>query len=332
MENEVTYCAACQKDFTQNFTFCPACGAKLFAGETFQPVYEITLVREKNVRRRNLLLVGALVLLTTIAAGGVVYSIFNKALDVAAVDTGELYSFVANVDPDALDPAKELEKNKSKQGGGSGGRKDRDPAQKGAEATQVDNPLFSPSKDYTRLTDPELKIRAATKGTKQIPLSNEPYGLVRGGSIPSDGEGCCGGQGNNLGRGQGVDDPGDGIGPGKDGGYRGGERGPGGVEPDEKDIPRVKPPKVTQAVKILSKPRANYTDTARIDMIQGKVVLKVTFLASGAVGQITVVSGLRGGLTEQAIAAARAIRFEPAKVNGQAVSVTKTIEYNFAIF
>jgi TonB family protein len=335
MENEVLHCAACRKDFTQNtFAFCPACGAKFLAGEPAQRAYKITLVREKNVRQRNLLLAGALLLLLTLALSGVVYSIFNKPLDVAAIDTGELYSFIARVDPDALTPAEEIEKNKKKPGGGGGGRDDRVPAQKGAEATQVDDPLFSPSKDYTRLTDPELKIRAATKGTKQIPLSNEPYGLRNGGSIPSDGEGCCGGQGNSyVGRGQG-DDPGDGIGPGKNGGYRGGgEGGPGGIDPDDRKIPEViKTVKATQAVKILSKPRANYTDAARVEMVQGKVVLKVTFLASGAIGQITVVSGLPGGLTEQAIAAARNIRFEPAQVNGKAVSVTKTIEYNFAIF
>lgn len=332
MPNDVKYCAACRKDFAQSFAFCPACGAKLSADELIEPVYEITIVREKNVRQRNLLLLGAVVLMTMTAAIGVVYSIFNKTLDVAAVDTGDLYSFVADIDPVTMSPAEELEKNKRKEGGGGGGRKDRERAQKGAEATQVDNPLFSPSKDYTRLTDPELKIRAATKGTKQIPVSNEPYGLANGGLNPSDGEGCCGGQGNGLRRGQGNDD-GDGIGPGKNGGYRGDGGDPNGGNPDpDKDIPTVKTAKVTQAVKILSKPRANYTDAARIDMIQGKVVLKVTFLASGAIGQITVVSGLRGGLTEQAVAAARMIRFEPAKVNGQAVSVTKTIEYNFAIF
>ena len=100
---------------------------------------------------------------------------------------------------------------------------------------------------------------------------------------------------------------------------------------NDKDLPKVKTG-VTQAVKILSKARANYTDLARQIVVQGKVVLKVTFLASGGVGAISVVSGLSSGLTEQAIAAARSIKFEPAKVNGVAVSVTKTIEYTFAIF
>ena len=332
MKNETARCEACQESFAQNFSFCPVCGAKL-STETAQSGYQITIVREKNVKQRNLLLLGAVLLLATLAVTGLIYSIFNKVLDVAAVATDDLFSYVADLDPVSMDPAEELQKNKKKQGGGGGGRNDRDPAQKGAEATQVENPLFSPSKDYVRLTDPELKIRAATQGTKQIPLTNEPYGLEKGGLNPSDGQGCCGGQGNSeKGRGQG-NDPGDGIGPGKNGGYRGGGGDPdGGNSPDDKEPPNVNKGGVTQVVKILSKPRANYTDAARLNVVQGTVVLKVTFLASGAIGQITVVKGLSNGLTEQAVAAARAIRFEPAKVNGKAVSVTKTIEYNFAIF
>jgi TonB family protein len=333
MEKEVMYCPACQDNFAQNFSFCPVCGAKLSGTEVIQPEsgYQLTIVREKNVRQRNLLLLGALMLMTTLAVGGVIYSIFNKTLEVGAVETDDLFSFVADIDPVTIDPAEELKKNKKKDGGGGGGRGDKNQVQKGAEATQVDNPLFSPSKDYVRLTNPEIKIRAATQGTKQTPVTDEPYGLKNGGLIPSDGQGCCGGQGNGTRRGQGNDD-GDGLGPGKKGGSGNRGDGPeGGSVDEEKDTPKVNIG-VTQAVKIITKPRANYTDAARINVVQGKVVLKVTFLASGGIGPISVVSGLSNGLTEQAIAAARAIRFEPAKVNGRAVSVTKTIEYNFAIF
>jgi protein TonB len=89
---------------------------------------------------------------------------------------------------------------------------------------------------------------------------------------------------------------------------------------------------VTQGIKILSKPRPGYTDAARQANIQGTVILRVTFLASGQVGGISAVKGLPNGLTEQAIAAAHRISFEPAKVNGQAQSVTKQIEYTFSIY
>ena len=61
-------------------------------------------------------------------------------------------------------------------------------------------------------------------------------------------------------------------------------------------------------VKIFSKRRADYTDKAREHEIQGTVLLRVTFLASGEIGGIAPVTGLPYGLTEQAIAAAREIK------------------------
>jgi TonB family protein len=87
-----------------------------------------------------------------------------------------------------------------------------------------------------------------------------------------------------------------------------------------------------QSVKIVSKPKADYTDEARINQIQGKVVLRVTFSATQQIGAISMISGLPDGLTEQAIAAARNIKFEPAKQNGKPISVTKLIEYTFTIY
>jgi TonB family protein len=85
-------------------------------------------------------------------------------------------------------------------------------------------------------------------------------------------------------------------------------------------------------MKIVSKPRANYTDTARQNQVQGTVTLRVTFLANGQIGSISPVSGLPYGLTEQAIAAARSIRFEPQMVNGNPVAVTKQVQYSFTIY
>jgi len=84
--------------------------------------------------------------------------------------------------------------------------------------------------------------------------------------------------------------------------------------------------------RILSKPRANYTDMARQNAVEGIVRLRVTFLASGEIGSVSPVSALPYGLTEQAITAARNIKFEPAQKNGVAVSVTKLIEYSFTLY
>lgn len=85
-------------------------------------------------------------------------------------------------------------------------------------------------------------------------------------------------------------------------------------------------------MKILAKPRAAYTTKARSDNVQGTVVLKVQFRGDGTIGAISVVKGLPYVLTEQSIAAAREIRFEPARVDGKPVTVSKTIEYTFLVY
>ncbi len=85
-------------------------------------------------------------------------------------------------------------------------------------------------------------------------------------------------------------------------------------------------------LRIISKPQAVYTDLARENGVEGSVRLKVTLRANGEVGEISVLRGLPDGLTEQAIAAARKIDFEPKKVNGVPTSRTVTIDYTFSIY
>ena len=89
---------------------------------------------------------------------------------------------------------------------------------------------------------------------------------------------------------------------------------------------------VTSPLKVLSKPRAQYTDSARTNNVQGVVRLKITLMANGSVGNITPLNSLPYGLTEQAIAAARQIKFEPRKVNGTPQSSIVTFEYSFTIY
>lgn len=91
-------------------------------------------------------------------------------------------------------------------------------------------------------------------------------------------------------------------------------------------------PEPTKGVKILTKPRAAYTDQARANQIQGKVVLRVTFGANRQVGAISVISGLPDGLTEAAKESARQIKFEPAMRGNVPYSVTKPVEYPFIIY
>jgi TonB family protein len=83
---------------------------------------------------------------------------------------------------------------------------------------------------------------------------------------------------------------------------------------------------------VLFKPRASYTDLARQNMEQGKVVFRVTFTAEGKVRKVSVVRNLKYGLTEEAFRAIRRIRFIPAEKDNAAVEATKTVEYSFTIY
>lgn len=88
----------------------------------------------------------------------------------------------------------------------------------------------------------------------------------------------------------------------------------------------------TTSLRIISHPKAAYTDEARKKGIEGSVLVKVCLLASRKVGAISVVRGLSDDLNEKAVEAARQIRFEPKKVNGQPVSTVRTFEYTFSIY
>ncbi len=85
-------------------------------------------------------------------------------------------------------------------------------------------------------------------------------------------------------------------------------------------------------LRIISKPKASYTDIARQNQTEGKITLRVTFLANGQIGSVSPMNTLPDGLTKQAIAAASKITFEPMLVDGKAVSVTKQVQYNFTIY
>ncbi|CAN5194729.1 hypothetical protein BH20ACI2_BH20ACI2_13220 [soil metagenome] len=86
------------------------------------------------------------------------------------------------------------------------------------------------------------------------------------------------------------------------------------------------------SLRILHKPRPQYTDEARANGTEGTVRLRVQFLSNGQIGSVQPLSDLGDGLTEQAIAAARSLRFEPAKRSGTPVSVTRQVEYTFSIY
>jgi TonB family protein len=89
---------------------------------------------------------------------------------------------------------------------------------------------------------------------------------------------------------------------------------------------------VTRKARLMSKPEPVYTETARRNGIAGTVVLKVIFSREGAVEGIRIVSELPDGLTENAIAVAKRIKFVPAVKDGRFVSMWIQLEYNFNLY
>jgi TonB family protein len=89
---------------------------------------------------------------------------------------------------------------------------------------------------------------------------------------------------------------------------------------------------VTNKARVVMKPEPAYTEDARRNEITGTVVLRAVFSSGGDVTNIRVVSGLPHGLTENAIYAARQLRFIPAIKDGHFVSMYIQLEYNFNLY
>ncbi len=96
-------------------------------------------------------------------------------------------------------------------------------------------------------------------------------------------------------------------------------------------------------IKVLSKPKPQYTKEARENEVWGVMKLKVTFLSNGKIGGVKAIEGYIGsdgstleelpdGLTQQAIRAARKIKFKAPTRYGEPYTVTKTVQYNFNIY
>jgi TonB family protein len=89
------------------------------------------------------------------------------------------------------------------------------------------------------------------------------------------------------------------------------------------------PPPV--GLEIVYKPPVLYTAEARRLRVQGDVVLRVTFTASGRVVDMKVVSSLGHGLDEEALRVAQLIQFHPATRDGQPVDVTTYLRITFQL-
>ena len=225
------------------------------------------------------------------------------------------------------------------QGGGSGGGRTPLPPQVGKlpppsvipAAIPITPPLNPPV-----LPAAGIDIDPALWQDLKEPIYGDPLSRSQ---VPSKGPGENEGIGTRSGTGVG-DGSGPGYGPGSDGNTgtgdkqvgccgSGGSSGNGGPTYDDGRRLDNAP---LQRARVLSKPEPQYTEDARRNQVTGTVVLRVVFASSGEVMQIRAVRTLPFGLTERAIAAARQIRFVPAKRDGRAVSVSMQLEYNFNLY
>ena len=305
--------------------------------------YHITVIEEKNVKQRNALLLGTMVVMVVVAFGGMIYSIFNKDLGIGAIDSDNpVFLAVNDAIPIDMEEPPKPKTDKDAGGGGGSGKEEKEKPSQGRLVNQSDNPITPPSVNIPQLKTPSLPVIMETKGKIKRPITDQPPGLPGSDNLnPSNGTGRGGGIGTGTGFGIGGgngsgEGNGDGSGSGNGkGNGNGNGKGDGTEGGGLKPPPPPKPPVAvgpTEGIKILSKPQPRYTDAARTNNVQGTVTLKVTFSASGQVTGVAPISGLPYGLTEQAIAAARQIRFEPAKKSGVAVSVSKSIQYTFSIY
>lgn len=295
--------------------------------------YHITVIEEKNGSQRNYLLLGAAAFALVVAVSAWGVSLFQKALDVGSIGDEQSLAFLADNVPMPVEDVPEEKKNNDEKagGGGGGGRQEEKPVNQGDLAIQTEKPLRPPNVHIPKLDNPLELPPASTQGNKKFDPKYGRYGDPNSSSQDlSNGPGSGGGIGTGTGTGQGSGS-GTGAGSGSGSGYGSGvgnDNGPGSGG----GAPPSAPARVTQPLKILAKQKAAYTDAARTNGVQGTVTLRVTFLSSGGIGSITTVKGLPHGLTEQAIAAARNIRFEPEMVNGQARTTTRPVSFTFNIY
>jgi TonB family protein len=212
-------------------------------------------------------------------------------------------------------------------GGGGGGLKMKAPPpkamRKGVE--KINSPLPAkklppPPEPIPKPPDPPKPLDAkpvnAPMPTNPADVENKDGLMAKAPeTAPSQGPGSAGGVGSGQGTGLGPGN-GNGVGDGSGGGYGGGPYRPGsGVEP----------PRLLREVK------ANYTDDARRNNIEGEVELEIVVRRDGTVGDVKVVRGLRGGLNERAVEAVRQWRFAPGRMKGVPVDVVVEVGVEFRL-
>lgn len=101
--------------------------------------------------------------------------------------------------------------------------------------------------------------------------------------------------------------------------------------PETRKAAQPPPQAPLEPLEIISKPRPAYTEEAREKKIEGEVAVEAVFSAAGQVRALRVVRPLGHGLDAEAVRAAEAIRFKPARRNGVAVDQTAVVRIVFQL-
>ncbi|HEY7914551.1 MAG TPA: energy transducer TonB, partial [Blastocatellia bacterium] len=105
--------------------------------------------------------------------------------------------------------------------------------------------------------------------------------------------------------------------------------GPVLVPPTHLPLPPVKVPAVDSKPVPLNSIKPNYTEEARRNKVQGEVILRVVVDEKGNVESPRVAQGLPDGLNDEAIIAARKLKFKPAMKDGKPVRYPMNIRVGF---
>src|SRR5690606_37124737 len=104
------------------------------------------------------------------------------------------------------------------------------------------------------------------------------------------------------------------------------------TDPEKKKDAAASPKSANAPLRLISKPRAQYTDFARFYNIQGTVRVRVTFGDDSKIGAVTVLDKLPFGLVDEAVKAAKDIKFKAQEPEGEAITTIRLVEYKFTIY
>jgi TonB family protein len=202
--------------------------------------------------------------------------------------------------------------------GGSGGDLSPLPASRGRlpriASRQLTLPVVVPNNLHPALpVEPTLLLPPDTKlPDVNLPQFGDPWAQA---TVPSTGQGCCGGIGDKRGHGIGPGE-GTGVGPGTGDSI-------GGIA--------LRSSGASRPLVVLYKVEPEYSDDARKVQLQGTVVLRIEVDERGLARNLKVIRPLGLGLDERALDAVKQWRFRPAYRNGQPTVATAIVEVSFRL-